>query len=517
MSANRDIKAFPSEMSLLLALLIGAVIVNSVSIAYSFRSAPDSGRPLQEFTGAFVSYLLPGWITASLINRIRRRNTVPLTDSPFPDAASFVLELANKAPIKVATKLLYGANLGNRAFVAGRHTKPYLAIGPELLALYRGSPEKRAVFEAVIRHEIAHLTSEDLRAYYRVTVLRVCNLYGGVGAINHLAVSSNVPREVVWLGYLRITILVVIIELVARAFLRAREHYADLYAAGSGLDGMVATLATDQSETSRKELRSWRALFARHPSHSKRLAVVLEPARLLALSPTYLFFGATLTGVALLTVEDIVVRVANVNENAFLFESLAIGSLIGAPFTIFVAFGIWRETWHAAWLHRAPRRFAASVVIVSGLLFGSYLAPFTTLTVDETTRSGIPITWTTLIVVPVGIFGLCYWLAALSSRWRSRDPSALRVRRFLQFAVPVAGIVGGWIFAVTWAWCMELKLLSYFCARNTEACALYPPELRLATGMVAYIANPWMSLVITLSVGSLVLVNVVKRVPETLE
>lgn len=504
MATARDVRAFPSEMTLLLGLLIVAVMLDSVAFVYFFSLPNDTS--FSAITGGLLAVVLSGLITSAVINNRRRRNTVPLRNSPFPDAAKSVEKLVHEARLRIAPKLLFGANLGNRAFVTGKANKPYLAVGPELLALYGKNQQTRQVFEAAIRHEIAHLDSKDLWSYYLVTVLRVCNIYAGIGGVNYLAVRTEVDRDVVWLEYVRIMLLVLIVELVARAFLRAREHYADLHAARGDLQGLLAALTSERLELE-QQTRGWRPWIARHPSRARRLAMLREPGGLLALSPGYLFLGATFAGVALQTVQDILLRLTNPDIATTIPMISAL--LVGMPLTVFVAFYIWRETWHAAWLCRAPRTFMAAGGVAGGLLLGSYLAPFTIMATEAGIESGIPLAWTTMLTLVAGMFALCYWLAALGAGWCRRDLDALEIRWFHWFAVPVASFVGGWIFVVVWTWCVVLMAFEFACgqeaARTVPNCALRNSELQIAQGMITQFGDGSMFVVLPIAVGALVL------------
>ena len=505
MATARDVRAFPSEMTLLLGLLIVAVMLDSVAVVYFFSRNED--KSVSAITGGLLALLMPGLITSAVINKRRRRNTVPLRNSPFPDAAKFIEKMVQEARLRIAPELLFGANMGNRAFVAGKANKSYLAVGPELLALRGKNQQARRAFEAVIRHEIAHLNSKDLRSYYLVTVLRVCNIYTGIRGVNYLALHTETDRDVVWLEYVRIMLLVLIVELVARAFLRAREHYADLHAAQADLQGMLAALTSDRLELERKQMRGWRTWIACHPSRASRVAALLEPGWLLTSSPGYLFLGATFAGVALQTVQDMLIRFTHpdIAPKTPMISAL----LVGVPLTVFVAFGIWRETWHAAWLRRAPRTLAVAGGVTGGLLLGSYLAPFTIMATEAGIKSGIPLAWTTMLTLATGMFALCYWLATLGAGWYRRDPDALAITRFHWFAVPVAGIVGGWVFVVVWTWCVVLMAFGFVCgqetARTVRNCTLPHSELHIAQEMIAEFVDGSMFLVLALAVGALVL------------
>ncbi|MDR6415598.1 hypothetical protein J2808_002339 [Pseudarthrobacter sulfonivorans] len=210
-----------------------------------------------------------------------------------------------------------------------------------------------AVFDAVVRHELAHIEHRDVA--YSWMARSTWYVLGPVLLLP--VVWSLVERDFSLLGsYLwRALALAAVVELVAAGLLRAREYDADL-AAASGAVHLEQMRACLQRLPDRKQGRGIRRYFlARHPRPARRREVLESPwiaarigisdgitAGFLAALSAPLIVGAL---IPLLTGTGLTVL-------AGVSAALLVGSLLGSS----VGLGLWR--WSA--ITRAARAFSPS-------------------------------------------------------------------------------------------------------------------------------------------------------------
>ncbi|MEU0879072.1 M48 family metalloprotease [Lentzea sp. NPDC005914] len=461
-------------MILLLLLLAATVLLNVVFVAtwLSGLERGGAGALLQKLQ----MLLTPGLAAYGLYTAIRIRRSVPLGESGLRDASKAVTELVLQVnpPRRVDVRL--GKRLGSRAYVTGAPRKPIIVLGPELLALHSMPGERKAVFDAVVRHEVAHVHAGDLWWYQLATVLRFSNLSTGFFALLVLWLNVLFDRGDVTsflVSTFRLAALTVLTELIARAFLRAREHSADLHAAQFGVEGLLAAVQAHETAQTRSVVRTW---LRRHPGADERSQALTNPMRLLASPIGQIFLGAAAAGAAFVTLQDLLLNGSSGDKST----PLITGVVIGIPLTLFTAFDLWRGTWQEDRNRLRPLLTAAA--LLGGLVIGSHL-PLYTRIFDEA-PIGIPIAPSTLLPFAVGTLGLCWWLDALSTAWRRIDPGASRMPSFLRYAVPAACVAGGWLFAVLWTWSARLRGLYLGCpteeAKNLAICRSPTPQSDIA-------------------------------------
>ncbi|MEU4717546.1 M48 family metalloprotease, partial [Micromonospora purpureochromogenes] len=251
----------PDETGFLLLPLAALVFSSAVLLAVVFGltvlARPGCGlgdvldHPCSEMfvrmSNFFNLLAVPGVVLFAWQTRRQRRHTRPLEPGRFRAAEAVIAEVLASVTLRRPTPVLLGTRLGRRAFTGGTGDRPYVALGPELLATAAKGPEGRAVFEAVLRHELAHVQNHDLLRLRFATVLRISTRATALGTgLLLLALLIWVPGSPTageTLGVLvRATVLAVLAELTTRAFLRLREHQADVRAAGGDPDGIRVAL-----------------------------------------------------------------------------------------------------------------------------------------------------------------------------------------------------------------------------------------------------------------------------------
>lgn len=472
-------RALPSEMILLLLLLAVSVLLNAFFMAS--RLAALDGGGLLNLLPKLQMVLLPGLAAYGIYTAIRIRRSTPLAETGLREASKAVADLVLEVNPPRRTDIRLGKHLGSRAYVTGPPRKPVIVLGPELLALHAMPGERKAVFDAVVRHELAHVHAGDLWWHQLATVLRFSNFVAGFFALFVLwleVVYDNRDLGSFALGAVRVAALTLLVELIARAFLRAREHAADLHAAEFGIEGLLAAVRAHETEQTRSVVRTW---LRRHPGADERSQALTNPMRLLASPIGQIFLGAAAAGAGLVTLQDLLLS-GSAQDRA---TPVIAGVVIGIPLTLFAAFGLWRGTWQENRNRLRPLLTAAA--LLGGLVLGSHLPLYTR--IFDQAPIGVPIAFSTLLALALGTTFLCWWLDALSTERRHTDPNASRTPTFLRFAVPAACLVGGWLFAVLWTWSARLRGVYLGCpaeeAKALPICQSSTPQSDIALKVAA--------------------------------
>ncbi|WP_434440049.1 M48 family metalloprotease [Lentzea sp. E54] len=332
------------------------------------------------------------------------------------------------------------------------------------------------MFDAVVRHELAHVHAGDLWWYQLATVLRFSNLSTGFFALLVLWLDVLLDRGDVTsflVSTLRLAALTLLTELIARAFLRAREHAADLHAAEFGVEGLLTAVQVRETDQTRPVIRAW---LRRHPGAGERSDALANPMRLLASPIGQVLLGAAAAGAGLVTLQDLLLSGSTEDRST----PVITGVVLGIPLTLFAAFGLWRGAWQEDRNRLRPVLTAAA--LFGGLVTGSHLPLYTR--IFDQAPIGIPIAPSVLLPLAVAMAGLCWWLDALGTSWRHKDPDASRMPSFLTYAVPSACLVGGWLFAVLWTWSARLRGVYLGCpaeeAKNLPICQSPSPQSDIA-------------------------------------
>ncbi|HSO01075.1 MAG TPA: M56 family metallopeptidase, partial [Gaiellaceae bacterium] len=170
----------------------------------------------------------PVWIA-------RRRRLVPLSADDAPAAVARVRELAAELGVDSPALLWNPLDASPTGLAFGRPGRYAVAVGGGLVVKQATDP---AAFDAVVRHELAHLRNRDVG----VTYLTLATWYAFLAvavlpfAVTLLTDSRNPFLGVTW----RLLALALLVYLTRNAVLRSREVYADVRA--STTDGPEGAL-----------------------------------------------------------------------------------------------------------------------------------------------------------------------------------------------------------------------------------------------------------------------------------
>ncbi len=343
----------------------------------------------------------PLWIT-------RRRRLRPLTHADAP-AVDRVAELAREQGI-AAPRLLWNpldAASGGLAF--GHPGRYSIAIGGGLVVKQIADPP---AFDAVVRHELAHIRNRDVGITY--FTLAVWYAFLAVAALPF--VVTTVDDGIAWGATARIAALAVLVYLTRNAVLRSREVYADLRASvHDGREGALRRVLESLPRPSEHPLDRIRRV---HPTPARRVAALDDTRPLFPLG-ALVAFAAGLT--AAVAYDSVTSLISTYVDDAFDLRFLS--GLVLVPLAAgTVGVAIWRQAFAAHAEGREPDSpWVDGLAFGVGFLLGPELALERLITAEgeqtllRAVGDGAGIAW------PVGLLAgfalLLAWMRTGASWW----------------------------------------------------------------------------------------------------
>lgn len=374
---------------------------------------------------AAIALLLaaPLWIT-------RRRRLRPLTRADAPAVVDRVAALAREQGLE-PPRLFWNpldASSGGTAF--GHPGRYSISIGAGLVVRHTTD---RAAFDAVLRHELAHIRNRDVGVtYLTISVWYAFLLVAVAPFLVTLLDQGEILAGVSW----RIAVLALLVYLTRNAVLRSREVYADLRASvPDGRDGALRRVIEGMPTSSPGLLARLRSV---HPPPAARLAVLDDTRPLFPLGAVAAFAA----GLAATIAYDSVVQLLStfVDEP---FDLRFIAGLVLVPLAAgVVGVAIWREAFAAHAQGRAPDRpWVDALAFAGGFLLGPELALQGIVQVEGTLLAntlegeGLP-----YAIAFVGVLLLVVAWTRTSASWWVRALGGRRPTAAMAGGVLVAGV-----------------------------------------------------------------------------
>ena len=396
--------------------------------------------------GAVVAVVLGAVIVAALAPRwVERRRRLKSPGQRLSEAVERVAELAREARV-MPPRVELGSSRQRDAFTYGV-PGAYRIVLPPALAVRPRTP----AFEAAVRHEIQHVAHRDVALAWS---LRGTGLVLGVLFLPAVLIGTGRDPgfilDVLW----RAVLLTVVIRLALAAWLRAREHDADLRAARSAgsATALVSTLETlaARREPTRGRARTWWAgVIANHPDPLARAEILRRPDRL---PVTGLVDGLTLGFTAALTrpLLDLVVGPVLSGRGRIDLLSLVSAALLGPVIGATLGLGLWHHAALRSSSGRSPAGLPVALGVFGGALAGQAASPAGS---GLGGFGGLAHPGTALLIAS-GLAGATLLLAGLGELWAGGRVSASGMRWLL------AEVLGAALVTATlWAGSV-LQLLS---------------------------------------------------------
>lgn len=297
----------------------------------------------------------PLWIT-------RRRRLRPLAREDAPAAVDRVGELAREQGLE-PPRLFWNPLDASPSGLAFGHPGRYsMAVGGGLVV--RHATDGPA-FDAVVRHELAHLRNRDVGVTY--FTLSVWHAFVLVALAPFLATMA--ANGLAWSSAWRLGVLAALVYLTRNAVLRSRELYADLRASVS--DGPDGALRRVLESLPRPNDRVVDRLRRVHPRPEARLAALGDTRSLFPLGAAVAFAAGVTSTIAYDSVVSLLSTYVNDGFDLRFLAGLVLVPL--AAGTVGVA--VWREAFAAHAEGREPASpWLDGLAFGAGFLVGPELA-----------------------------------------------------------------------------------------------------------------------------------------------
>ncbi|RKH66380.1 M48 family metalloprotease [Corallococcus llansteffanensis] len=223
------------------------------------------GMALLLVVSTVLFWLLPAWT-------LRRKGLVPLKGNQFPELRGHLDGLCREAGLLRQPRFMLAPfNPSPSGHVFGRTRRHWVALSGGLVKQFQSD---RSLFDAVLRHELAHLRNADVgKAFFSVA------LWWGfllVALLPYVLQGLTQAMKFAWPWTLhtawRMVVLTGLVVLVRNSVLRVRELYADLRA--SELQGPEGALERVVAALPRPKGGRWRELLRNHPPPESRVRVL---------------------------------------------------------------------------------------------------------------------------------------------------------------------------------------------------------------------------------------------------
>jgi hypothetical protein len=269
------------------------------------------------------------------------------------------------AGIRRPPRVMAGSATLRDAFSFGRPGRYAIAVPLPLIVRAHTS-----LFEATLRHELAHVRSHDVAVAWlsRAVWYSLAPLLLVPALLFFLTGDEAILPGYLW----RAVVIAVVVALAARSALRSRELSADVAAARlAGSSAVTDALARARSGAPTR----WRRLRAVHPGSAERIRAVQEPGRTAVVTITDGLVVGLLVGLMLPTLDlfftAVLFGTAGYGLSLEAATALLLGPLAGAT----LGLGFWRQAAVAA--PASPWKLVAPVLAGSavGAVLGQLASP----------------------------------------------------------------------------------------------------------------------------------------------
>jgi Zn-dependent protease with chaperone function len=387
-------------------------------------------QALASLAGPLVIAVLAvaGWLAAPRIAELWNHLRTPV-DAAVVNELAHLVSAASLTRTRLPRFLHGGRTTTGEPWTFGRRGNYRVAFSSTMLPLLGQGHEAS---RASIRHELAHLKNHDVDRTY-LSLSAWCG-FAVISTVFFAAVVTGGIRSVGTAVGFRLLAIVVVVYLSFSAFLRSREHDADLRAAmmeNAAADLADALPVSGTGVAPRPHLvrrlvpwratgAAWSAAVRRHPDPGRREQVIRDPELVMTLRTVEAASAGLIAGLAFGELQQVVNGLVGGRLSPPLWVA---GLVVALPVMGVVGLAAWRHAAVArAGRGRAPAFVLPGAAVGIGLILGNELSPSA-----------------------AAVWSGAVWT---SSAWS--DAEALHSAAFLPTIVFVAVMVAGGALAMGW-------------------------------------------------------------------
>ena len=417
-------------------------LVSAVRQQEAFQACTADAERLRAWfvIGVTLAVALAGLVIVAAAPRvIERRRALRPADERFAGARDRLAALAREAGLTRPSLAMVGTARQRDAFSYGVPGR-YRVVLPKALAIRAGS----GPFDAVIRHELQHIAHRDVALAWlaRASGYALAAIFGVPVLLDVTKGDLSVLPSFAW----RAAVLAAAILLARAAWLRSREHDADLRAAYTAREHHSIVTALDpvaQAEAGARhsEMRErLRGMLANHPDAARRIAVLRAPQTARSVTALDALTVAFFAAVALPLLGQVLSPLLSAAGHVGWLDPISaglLGPLVGAT----LGLGLWRD----ALLSRVSGVPPQVARIAGGVFVGTAAGQATTLAAagsGSLTTQDHP--WAALVIA-VAAAGATVLAAGLGELWADAAPGLPRAAASWIPAI----LLSGTLFTVT--------------------------------------------------------------------
>ena len=351
---------------------------------------------------AFAAVLMlatPVWIT-------RRRKLRPLTRDDAPEVVDRVAELAREQELDPPRLYWNPLDTSASGLAFGHPGRYSIAIGGGLVVRHATD---RPAFDAVLRHELAHIRNRDVGITY--FTISIWHAFLVVSVVPFLLTMAD--DGLAWSAGWRTAVLAAIVYLTRNAVLRSREVYADLRASvPDGPGGALRRVLGGLPVPGDRLLDRIRRV---HPLPRVRLARLEDTRPLFPLGAVVAFAAGVTSTIAYDSVASLL---STYVDDAFDLRFLAGVVLVPLAAGV-VGVAVWREAFAAHAEGREPASpWADGLAFGAGFLIGPELALEGIISREGTLLRNVDdagVVW--VVALLAGLALLLAWFRTSASWW----------------------------------------------------------------------------------------------------
>ena len=331
-----------------------------------------AGLFLLLLVAAVIYWFWPQW-------KIKRESLKPIDLSVSPELESYLKALCQTARLRkqptFLTKSLNGT-LSGLAF--GRNNQYYVVLPGGLITYFH---KDRAVFRAVVLHELAHIRNRDVTKTY--FTLAIWWAFVWVAVVPFVCVNIWKPSQLLGFGALSVAAFTMLVYFIRNSILRSRELYAD--ARASAWDENNTTLQTFFRQQPSVPKKKRNLLGELHPSPMLRATALDNPNQLFSINFNNLLFAGIVTGLIIPSISYFFAAASNIAQFSYLptdgvYNRIILVSLEIIAFIPLLACALGISTWRAALAQQITgqpylkQAKYLSIPLCIGLLIGRLIA-----------------------------------------------------------------------------------------------------------------------------------------------